>query len=113
MIYTYTNYVTWCRYLCNVVHCIKNLACGSLVDASPGSSVKILSFEHKTLGYKHKYRDNVRLISLVDCIRNPIFMAVLKNMGLWEPHPWGFYFYVDPKIMADRWSFHCMRENFG
>jgi hypothetical protein len=30
------------RYLCNVVHCIKNLACGSLVDASPGLSVKSL-----------------------------------------------------------------------
>jgi hypothetical protein len=45
---TYTNYVTRCRYLCNVVHCVKNLACGSLVDASPGSRVKILSFEHKT-----------------------------------------------------------------
>jgi hypothetical protein len=48
MIYTYTNYATRCKYLYNVVHCVKNLACCSLVDASTGSSVKILSFEHKT-----------------------------------------------------------------
>jgi hypothetical protein len=48
MIYTYTNYVTQCRYLCNAVHCVKNVACGSLVDASSGSRVKTLSFEHKT-----------------------------------------------------------------
>jgi hypothetical protein len=27
---------------------LKNQACGSLVDVSVGSSVKILSFEHKT-----------------------------------------------------------------
>jgi hypothetical protein len=47
-IYTYINYVTRCRYLCNVIHCLKNLACGLLVDASPGSSVKTLSFEDKT-----------------------------------------------------------------
>jgi hypothetical protein len=48
MIYTYTNYATRCKYLYNVVHCVKNLACCSLVDASPGSSIKTLSFEHKT-----------------------------------------------------------------
>jgi hypothetical protein len=47
-IYIYTNYATQCSYLYNAVHCVKNLACGSLVDASTGSSVKILSFEHKT-----------------------------------------------------------------
>jgi hypothetical protein len=34
--------------LCNTIHCIKNLACGSLLDASPGLSVKTLNFEHKT-----------------------------------------------------------------
>jgi hypothetical protein len=48
IIYTYTNYATRCKYLYNVVHCVKNLACCSLVDASPGSSVKTLSFEYKT-----------------------------------------------------------------
>jgi hypothetical protein len=48
MIYTYTNYATRCKYLYNVVHCVKNLICCSLVDTSPGSSVKTLSFEHKT-----------------------------------------------------------------
>jgi hypothetical protein len=48
MIYTYTNYAIQCRFLCNAVHCVKNVACGSLVDASLGSSVKTLSFEHKT-----------------------------------------------------------------
>jgi hypothetical protein len=42
-----------CKYLCNTVHCVKNLAYGSLVDASLGSTVKTLSFEHK-------YRFNVR-----------------------------------------------------
>jgi hypothetical protein len=47
MIYTYTNYATPCKYLYNVVHCVKNLACCSLVNASPGWSVKTLSFEHK------------------------------------------------------------------
>jgi hypothetical protein len=47
MIYTYTNYATRCKYLHNVVHGVKNLAY-SLVDASLDSSVKILSFEHKT-----------------------------------------------------------------
>jgi hypothetical protein len=47
-IYTYTNYVTRCKYLCNVVHYVKNMACGSLVDASLGSSVKTLRFGHKT-----------------------------------------------------------------
>jgi hypothetical protein len=49
MIYTYTNYVTRCKYLYNAVDCVKNLACCSLVDASLGSSVKTLSFEYKTL----------------------------------------------------------------
>jgi hypothetical protein len=48
MIYTSTNYATRCKYLYNAVHCVKNLACCSLVDASPGSSVKTLSFKHKT-----------------------------------------------------------------
>jgi hypothetical protein len=36
MIYIYTNCVTRCRYICNVVHCVKNLAFSSLVDVSPG-----------------------------------------------------------------------------
>jgi hypothetical protein len=48
MIYTYKKYATRCKYLYNAIHCVKNLASCSLVDASPGSSVKILSFEHKT-----------------------------------------------------------------
>jgi hypothetical protein len=48
MIYTYTNYATRCKYLYNTVHCIKNLACCSLVDVSPDWSVKTLIFEHKT-----------------------------------------------------------------
>jgi hypothetical protein len=48
MIYTYTKYATRCKYLYNVIHYVKNLACCSLVDVSPGSIVKILSFEHKT-----------------------------------------------------------------
>jgi hypothetical protein len=47
MIYTYTNYVTRYKYLYNAVHCVKNLAYCSLVDASPGWSVKTLSFDHK------------------------------------------------------------------
>jgi hypothetical protein len=46
-IYTDTNYTTRCRYLCNSLHCVKNLACCSLVDASLGWSVITLSFEHK------------------------------------------------------------------
>jgi hypothetical protein len=48
MIYTYTNYGTRCKYLYNAVHYVNNLACCSLVDASLGSSVKILNFKHKT-----------------------------------------------------------------
>ena len=48
-IYIDTNYTTWCSYLCNSLHCVKNLACYSLVDASPGWSVITLSFEHKIL----------------------------------------------------------------
>jgi hypothetical protein len=47
MIYTYTNYATRYKYLYNAVHCVKNLTCCSLVDVSPGWSVKTLSFEHK------------------------------------------------------------------
>jgi hypothetical protein len=39
--------VTRCIYLCNAVHSVKNMSCRSLVNA-PGSSVKTLSFEHKT-----------------------------------------------------------------
>jgi hypothetical protein len=30
----------------------------------------------------------------------------------WQPHACDFYFYTDPKIMASRGSFHCMRANF-
>jgi hypothetical protein len=37
-IYTDTNYTTWCRYFYNSLHCVKNLACCSLVDASPGGA---------------------------------------------------------------------------
>jgi hypothetical protein len=48
MIYTYINYATRCEYLYNAVHCVENLACCSLVDASPGSNIKTLSLEHKT-----------------------------------------------------------------
>jgi hypothetical protein len=48
IIYTYTNYATRCKYLYSAVHCVKNLICSSLVDVSTGSSVKTLSFEHKT-----------------------------------------------------------------
>jgi hypothetical protein len=48
MIYTYTNYATRCKYLYNAVNCVNNLTRCSLVDASSGSSVKTLSFEHKT-----------------------------------------------------------------
>jgi hypothetical protein len=33
-----------------------------------------------------------------------------KSMGI---ESYIFYFYVDPKIMADRESFHCMFANFG
>jgi hypothetical protein len=54
-IYLYKLCYTVCIYLCNVVPCVKNLTCGSLVDVFPGSSVKTLSFEHKTLSYKRKY----------------------------------------------------------
>jgi hypothetical protein len=35
-------------YIRNAVHCVKNLACGSEVDASTSSSIKTLSFEYKT-----------------------------------------------------------------
>jgi hypothetical protein len=45
---SYTNYATQCSYICNLIHCVKSLACGSLVDASTGSGVKTLSFEYKT-----------------------------------------------------------------
>jgi hypothetical protein len=47
MIHTDTNYTTRYRYLCHSIHCVKNLACCSLVDASSGWSVKTLSFQHK------------------------------------------------------------------
>ena len=47
MIYIDINYTTWCSYLCNSLHFVKNLACCSLVDAPPGWSVITLSFEHK------------------------------------------------------------------
>jgi hypothetical protein len=33
-----TNYTTRCRYLCNSLHCVKNLACCSLVDAYLGGA---------------------------------------------------------------------------
>jgi hypothetical protein len=42
-IYTYTDYVTQCRYLCNAVYYVKNLVRGSLVDAS--------KFEHINLKF--------------------------------------------------------------
>jgi hypothetical protein len=47
MIYAYTNYAIQYRCLSNAVHCVKNLPCCSLVDTSPDSRVKTLSFEHK------------------------------------------------------------------
>jgi hypothetical protein len=30
----------------------------------------------------------------------------------WKSDACGFYFYTDPKIMANRGIFHCMRGNF-
>jgi hypothetical protein len=50
MICTGTYNTARCSYLCNTVHYVK---CGSLVDASPCSSVKACSYERK-------YRANVR-----------------------------------------------------
>jgi hypothetical protein len=44
-------------------------------------SVKTLSFEHKILNYKHKYRVNKRLIALVGCYYDHIFMTNPKNMA--------------------------------
>ena len=57
IIYTDTNYDALCSYLCNTLHYVK---CGSLVDALPCSSIKTLSFEHKSRSYERKYRVNVR-----------------------------------------------------
>jgi hypothetical protein len=31
----------------------------------------------------------------------------------WESHACDFYFYADPKIIANHGSFHCMHANFG
>jgi hypothetical protein len=65
-----------CIYLCNAVHCIKNLACRSLLVVSLGSSVKILSFEHRTPQLQAQISSQCeRLIALVRCIHDPIFMT--------------------------------------
>jgi hypothetical protein len=37
----------------------------------------------------------------------------MADPNTWQPHARGFYFYIDPKIMANRGSCHCMRANFG
>jgi hypothetical protein len=82
MIYADTNYTTWCRYLCNSLHCVKNPACCSLVDASPGWSIITLSFEHKILQLQAYIPSQCeRLIDLVGCYYDPIFMADPKNMA--------------------------------
>jgi hypothetical protein len=44
----------------------------------------------------------------VRCIHDPIFMLDPKIMGV---ECMSFYFYTNPKIMADHGSFHCMRAN--
>jgi hypothetical protein len=36
-----------------------------------------------------------------------------NKYGNHQTHAFDFYFYEDPKIMAGRGSFHCMRTNFG
>jgi hypothetical protein len=42
MLHDVSVYTMWCTAFKNMTYC-------SLVDASPGSSIKTLSFEHKTL----------------------------------------------------------------
>jgi hypothetical protein len=65
----------------------------------------------KPLSYVRKYRINVREVDNSGLLySHPIFMTVLK---LWEPLACNYYFYVDPKIMADRRSLHCMHADFG
>jgi hypothetical protein len=46
----------------------KNLACGSLVDASPYSSVKTFSLIIKTSSYKPKYWSNVKVVDNPDAL---------------------------------------------
>ena len=58
----------------------KQLPHGTLVDASPDSSVKTLSFEHKITQlcvFSH-WRE---VVTLVCCIHEPIFMVDPKNHG--------------------------------
>jgi hypothetical protein len=50
------------------------------------------------------------LIALVGCITILFLWQIQK---IWELNACGFYFYIDPKIMANRGSFHCIRGNFG
>jgi hypothetical protein len=50
-----------------------------------------------------------RLITLVRCIHDPIFMVVPKIIGI---ECMQFLFYADPKIMVDGESFHCV-DVFG
>jgi hypothetical protein len=73
-IYTYTNYATWCSYLCNVVHG-KNLTCGSLVDASPCLSVK-----HSVLCQKHAVMSVKNAVMSVT-----IDPTCMEFLFLWQP----------------------------
>jgi hypothetical protein len=59
------------------------VVCGSLVDASPGSSVKTLSFEHKTIPVISVNTEPMLEVDSPSGLYNdPIFMADPKNMGV-------------------------------
>jgi hypothetical protein len=49
MIYTYTNYATRYRYLCNAVHCVKKSGIWFIGGRISKFERKTLSFEYKTL----------------------------------------------------------------
>jgi hypothetical protein len=94
-IYTYTNYATLCIYLCNVVHCVKKSGMSFTGGRiSRFKSVKTLSFEHRTPQIPSQCE---RLIALVCCIHDPIFMTDSKIMG----------------ITCMRFLFLCRSKNYG
>jgi hypothetical protein len=49
----------------------------------------------------------IRFTFTTGCDNDLIFMADPK---IWESDACGFYFYIDPKIMANLESFYCMRQ---
>jgi hypothetical protein len=64
----------------------------------------------KSLNYKRKYRVNERLIALVGCYYDPIFMTDPKNMAAACMR--FLFLYRSKNYGKNRVSFHCMRANY-